>query len=130
MFFVCVFSLSYAHCVLLLVFLLLTDVLLVMEAVATNRSPCSEEELQTVRSTRLVLQWMPSRCGIEGHEETCLAGCGRRAGRKQGHPHRDEDSQWVCVTGAVSKMRRPSWAPIPNKPTVSVDVKQHSANPI
>ena len=84
--------LSYARCVLLLVFLLLTDVLLVTEAVATNRPPRSEEELQTIRSTRLVLQWMPSHCGIEGHEEACLAGCGRRAGRKQGHPHRDENA--------------------------------------
>ena len=94
--FLCCF-LSYAHCILLLVFLLLTDVLLVMEAVATNQRPCSEEELQTVRSTRLVLQWMPSRCGIDGHEETCLAGCSRRTGRKQGHPHRDEDSQRVIL---------------------------------
>ena len=24
------------------------------------------------------------------------------------------------------KVRWPSWAPVPNKPTVSVDVKQHS----
>ena len=28
-------------------------------------------------------------------------------------------------SGAVWKSRRPSWAPVPNKPTVSVDVKQH-----
>ena len=28
-------------------------------------------------------------------------------------------------SGAVSKSRWPSWAPVPNKPTVSVDVKQH-----
>ena len=27
--------------------------------------------------------------------------------------------------GAVSKLRWTSWAPVPNKPTVSVDVKQH-----
>ena len=32
----------------------------------------------------------------------------------------------VFVTiGAVSKLRWTSWAPVPNKPTVSVDVKQH-----
>ena len=31
-------------------------------------------------------------------------------------------------SGAVWKWRWPSWAPVPNKPTVSVDVKQHSAN--
>ena len=31
-------------------------------------------------------------------------------------------------SGAVRKSRRPSWAPIPNKPTVSVDVKQHFNN--
>ena len=31
-------------------------------------------------------------------------------------------------SGAVWKSRWPSWAPIPNKPTVSVDVKQHSAD--
>ena len=30
--------------------------------------------------------------------------------------------------GAVWKSRWPSWAPIPNKPMVSVDVKQHSAD--
>ena len=28
-------------------------------------------------------------------------------------------------SGAVLKSRWPSWAPIPNKPTVSVNVKQH-----
>ena len=28
----------------------------------------------------------------------------------------------------MSKLRWPSWAPVTNKPTVSVDVKQHSAN--
>ena len=38
----------------------------------------------------------------------------------------------IIITGqiqspeAVWKSRRPSWAPVPNKPTVSVDVKQHS----
>ena len=32
----------------------------------------------------------------------------------------------VQSSGAVSKSRWPSWAPVPNKPTVSVDVKQHS----
>ena len=31
-------------------------------------------------------------------------------------------------SGAMWKSRWPSWAPVPNKPTVSVDVKQHSAN--
>ena len=28
-------------------------------------------------------------------------------------------------SGAALKSRWPSWAPVPNKPTVSVDVKQH-----
>ena len=28
----------------------------------------------------------------------------------------------------MGKSRWPSWAPVPKKPTVSVDVKQHSAN--
>ena len=32
-------------------------------------------------------------------------------------------------SGAVWKSRWPSWAPIPNKPTVSVDVKQHFNHP-
>ena len=31
-------------------------------------------------------------------------------------------------SGGVWKSRWPSWAPVPNKPTVSVDVKQHSTN--
>ena len=31
-------------------------------------------------------------------------------------------------SGAVWKSRWPSWAPVPNKPRVSVDVKQHSSN--
>ena len=31
-------------------------------------------------------------------------------------------------SGAVLKPRWPSWAPVPNTPTVSVDVKQHSTN--
>ena len=32
-------------------------------------------------------------------------------------------------SGAVSKSRWPSRAPVPNKPTVSVDVKQHLKPP-
>ena len=31
-------------------------------------------------------------------------------------------------SGAVWKSRWPSWAPVPNKPMVSVDIKQHSTN--
>ena len=31
-------------------------------------------------------------------------------------------------SGAVWKSRRPSWAPVPYNPTVSVDLKQHSTN--
>ena len=31
-------------------------------------------------------------------------------------------------SGAVRKSRWTSWAPVPNKPTVSVDVKQHFNN--
>ena len=31
-------------------------------------------------------------------------------------------------SGAVSKSRWPSWVPVPNKPTVSVHVKQRFAN--
>ena len=34
----------------------------------------------------------------------------------------------VQSSGAVSKSRWTSWAPVSNKPTVSVDVKQHSTN--
>ena len=33
--------------------------------------------------------------------------------------------QFCQSSGAVWKSRWPSWAPVPNKPTVSVDVKQH-----
>ena len=33
--------------------------------------------------------------------------------------------QVTQTSGAVWKSRWPSWAPVPNKPTVSVDVKQH-----
>ena len=33
-------------------------------------------------------------------------------------------------SGAVWKSRRPSWAPVPDKPMVSVDVKQHLSNNI
>ena len=35
---------------------------------------------------------------------------------------------WWQSSGAVWKLRWPSWAPVPNKPTVSVDVKQHFNN--
>ena len=31
----------------------------------------------------------------------------------------------IQSSGAVRKSRWPSWAPVPNKPMVSVDVKQH-----
>ena len=40
------------------------------------------------------------------------------------------DHPWRQSLGAVWKSRWPSWAPVPNKPTVSVDVKQRSANPV
>ena len=34
------------------------------------------------------------------------------------------------TSGAVWKWRWPSWAPIPNEPTVSVDLKQHFNQPV
>ena len=34
----------------------------------------------------------------------------------------------MISSGAVGKSRLTSWAPVPNKLTVSVDVKQHSTN--
>ena len=34
----------------------------------------------------------------------------------------------VQSSGAAWKSKWPSWAPVPNKPTVSVDVKQHFDN--
>ena len=34
----------------------------------------------------------------------------------------------IQSSGVVWESRWPSWAPVPNKPTVSVDVKQHSTN--
>ena len=37
-------------------------------------------------------------------------------------------SFWTHRSGAVWKSRWPPWAPVPNKPTVSVDVKQYSTN--
>ena len=38
---------------------------------------------------------------------------------------KEGDCDAIQSSGAVWKSRWPSWAPIPNKPTVSVDVKQH-----
>ena len=42
----------------------------------------------------------------------------------------DEWKQAVTseLRSSVWKSRWPSWAPVPNKPTVSVDVKQHPTN--
>ena len=37
-----------------------------------------------------------------------------------------EEGGWVESSGAVWKSRWTSWAPVPNKLTVSVDVKRHS----
>ena len=34
----------------------------------------------------------------------------------------------ILHPGAVLKSRWPSWSPVPNKPMVSVDVKQQSTN--
>ena len=44
--------------------------------------------------------------------------------------HLGDGSHKPCSqsSGAVWKSRWPSWAPVPNKPTVSVDVKQHFNN--
>ena len=38
-----------------------------------------------------------------------------------------QPSMYIELRSCV-KSRWPSWAPVPNKPTVSVDVKQHSTN--
>ena len=55
--------------------------------------------------------------------------CGRKA---KVNLRISEWNQWPTLplqsSGAVWKSRWPSWAPVPNKPTVSVDVKQHSTN--
>ena len=49
---------------------------------------------------------------------------------KQHELHRGEEisSHHCQSSGAVWKSRWPSWAPVPNKPTVSVDVKQDSTS--
>ena len=42
------------------------------------------------------------------------------------HPSVEARLQWSAELRTVWKSRWPSWAPVPNKPTVSVDVKHHS----
>ena len=48
---------------------LLTDAKSVLEAVSTDHLPCLQVALQQIRCARLVLQWIPSHCGIHGNEE-------------------------------------------------------------
>ena len=47
----------------------LTDAKSVLEAAGANKLPHLEEALQDIPCTRLVLQWIPSHCGIRGNEE-------------------------------------------------------------
>ena len=47
----------------------LTDALSVLQAVNTNSLPQLEEALNKIKCLRIVLQWIPSHCGVEGNEE-------------------------------------------------------------
>ena len=47
----------------------LTDALSVLEAAANSKLPRLEEALKTIKCTQVVLQWIPSHCGIPGNEE-------------------------------------------------------------
>ena len=52
-------------------------------------------------------------------------GAGKRWSECEGSVKYSLHSSPFQSSGAVWKSRWPSWAPVPNKPTVSVDVKQH-----
>jgi ribonuclease HI/endonuclease/exonuclease/phosphatase family metal-dependent hydrolase len=47
----------------------LTDALSVLEAVTNNKLPRLEEALKSIKCARIVLQWIPSHCGIHGNEK-------------------------------------------------------------
>ena len=48
----------------------LTDALSVLEALQTNKSPLLATQMQELGNTyRVVLQWIPSQCGIPGNEQ-------------------------------------------------------------
>lgn len=47
----------------------LTDALSVLEAATNSKLPRLEEALKTIRCSQVVLQWIPSHCGISGNEE-------------------------------------------------------------
>nr|KAG5700272.1 hypothetical protein BaRGS_022899 [Batillaria attramentaria]KAG5710737.1 hypothetical protein BaRGS_035139 [Batillaria attramentaria] len=47
----------------------LTDAKSVLEAASANKLPRLQETLHDITCTRLVLQWIPSHCGIRGNDE-------------------------------------------------------------
>lgn len=47
----------------------LTDAKSVLEAASANKLPHLQETLHDITCTRLVLQWIPSHCGIRGNDE-------------------------------------------------------------
>ena len=58
--------------------LFLTDAILVLEALQTNKSPLLATQMQELCNTcRVVLQWIPAHCGVPVNEQTYqLAKCG------------------------------------------------------
>ena len=47
----------------------LTDALSVLEAASNSKLPRLEDALKSIKCTKVVLQWIPSHCGILGNEE-------------------------------------------------------------
>ena len=47
----------------------LTDALLVLEAFENNKLPDIENSLYNSEIKKVVLQWLPSHCGIPGNKE-------------------------------------------------------------
>ena len=74
-------------------------------------------------------------CGKDGCcSKSCAALANHRADRQWARAYTNRASYTMAdraryqSSGAVWKSRWPSWVSVPNKPTVSVDVKQHSTN--
>ena len=87
-----------------------------------SRSFCQKCRWQVTAKTRIHLTYVDflEPCFGIGHNLSLICQMTSEDIKHQTHHHYFDTS-----SGAVWKWMWTSWAPVPNKPTVSVDVKQH-----
>ena len=102
---------------------------------------CGRRSLVSENKNDLVVSWLtlwgmikvywldltwPPECINMGNDGSSFIDCEGQSSQDSAHKTPTTFKERGQSSGAVWKSRWPSWVPVPNKPTVSVDVKQHS----